>query len=56
VVLSAVAAALGVTASSAAPSATEEFDRDHLRLLTDKLSQNADDLRTPMSGCPPSSS
>ena len=29
---------------SAAPSA-EEFDRDHLRLLTDKLSQKADDLR-----------
>ena len=39
--------ALGLAppASASAPAA-EEFDRDHLRLLTDKLSQKADDLRS----------
>ena len=39
VVLRTVEAALGITAPPAAPSPSEEFDREHLRLLTDKLSQ-----------------
>jgi PAS domain S-box-containing protein len=45
VVLSAVAAALGLLPPAASSSATEEFDREHLRLLTDELSQKADELR-----------
>ena len=44
-VLSAVEAALGLAPRAASPPALEEFDREHLRLLTDKLSQKADDLR-----------
>jgi PAS domain S-box-containing protein len=45
VVLRTVNAALGVTPPPAAAHSTEEFDRDHLRLLTDKLSQKADELK-----------
>src|SRR5205814_651630 len=41
----AVETALGITPPPTAPAATEEFDREHLRLVTDKLSQKADDLR-----------
>jgi PAS domain S-box-containing protein len=44
-VLSAVEAALGLAPRAALPPAPEEFDREHLRLLTDKLSEKADDLR-----------
>ena len=44
-VLSAVEAALGRIQRAASAPAAEDFDRDHLRLLTDKLSQKADDLR-----------
>ncbi len=43
-VLSAVEAALGLKPAAASAQAVEEFDREHLRLLTDKLSQKADDL------------
>jgi len=44
-VLKAVEAALRLTPVPAPPqTSTDEFDREHLRLLTDKLSQKADDL------------
>jgi PAS domain S-box-containing protein len=43
VVLAAVTGALGQTPPAPAP-ATEEFDREHLRVLTDKLSQKAGEL------------
>ena len=42
-VLRVVDAALGITAASAGPQA-EEFDREHLRLLTDKLAQQTSEL------------
>jgi PAS domain S-box-containing protein len=45
VVLRTVDAALGVAAAPTPAPLAEEFDREHLRLLTDKLSQNADELR-----------
>jgi CheY-like chemotaxis protein len=44
-VLSAVDAALGIAPPTLPTPAAEEFDREHLRLLTDKLSRNADALR-----------
>ena len=44
-VLRAVEAALGLSVPAESLPAPEEFDREHLRLLTDKLSQKADDLR-----------
>ena len=45
-VLKAVEAALRLTPVAAPPqTSTDEFDREHLRLLTDKLSQKADDLK-----------
>ena len=45
-VLKAVEAALRLTPVPAPPqTSTDEFDREHLRLLTDKLSQKADDLK-----------
>src|SRR5579862_3327317 len=44
-VLSAVQAALGHAPPTASSLATEEFDREHLRLLTEKLSQKADELK-----------
>ena len=43
-ILGAVEAALGLAPPAASPTAAEAFDREHLRLLTDKLSQKADDL------------
>jgi PAS domain S-box-containing protein len=43
VVLRAVDIALGITPTPP-PPLPEEFDRDHLHLLTDKLSQKADEL------------
>jgi PAS domain S-box-containing protein len=43
-VLRTVELALGLTAPAPAPP-QEEFDRDHLRLLTDKLSQTVEQLR-----------
>jgi PAS domain S-box-containing protein len=45
VVLRTVDAALGVAPAPAPSPPAEEFDRDHLRLLTDKLSQKANELR-----------
>jgi two-component system cell cycle sensor histidine kinase/response regulator CckA len=45
VVLRTVDAALGVAAAPAPAPLAEEFDREHLRLLTDKLSEKADELR-----------
>ena len=45
-VLRAVEAALGLAPPAAPPPATGEFDREHMRLLMDKLSQNVDDLET----------
>jgi PAS domain S-box-containing protein len=45
IVLSAVQAALGLAPVATSPPAAEEFDREHMRLLTDKLSQRANDLR-----------
>jgi PAS domain S-box-containing protein len=45
VVLRTVDAALGVAPAPAPPPPAEEFDREHLRVLTDKLSQKADELR-----------
>src|SRR5262249_28127934 len=42
VVLRTVEAALGVVPPPAPPPPAEVFDREHLRLLTDKLSQKAD--------------
>jgi len=44
-VLNAVQAALGLSPPPRSPSSTEEFDREHLRRLTDKLSEKADHLR-----------
>jgi two-component system cell cycle sensor histidine kinase/response regulator CckA len=45
-VLKAVEAALRLAPVPAPPqTSTDEFDREHLRLLTDKLSQKADDLK-----------
>ena len=44
-VLSAVEAALGRIQSAAPAPAAEDFGRDHMRLLMDKLSEKADDLR-----------
>lgn len=46
VVLNAVQSALGFAAPASPAPVTGEFDREHLRLLTDKLSQNADALRS----------
>jgi CheY-like chemotaxis protein len=43
-VLSAVEAALGLTPPDAAPLTPEEFGLKHIRLLTNQLSQKADDL------------
>ena len=45
VVLRTVAAALGHASPPASAPAAEEFDREHLHLLTDKLSQTADELQ-----------
>ena len=45
VVLRTVDAALGVAPPPPVPLRIEEFDREHLRVLTDKLSQKADELR-----------
>ncbi len=44
-VLRAVESALDTTPSVAELPPPDEFDREHLRLLTDKISRNADDLR-----------
>jgi CheY-like chemotaxis protein len=45
VVLRTVDAVLGLTPPPRSPAAQEEFDREHLRLLTDKLSEKVDLLR-----------
>ena len=45
-VLNAVKSALGFAALASAAPVAGEFDREHLRLLTDKLSQNVDALRS----------
>jgi PAS domain S-box-containing protein len=45
VILEAVESALGHAPPPAPTPASGEFDRDHLRLLTDKLSENVDELR-----------
>ena len=45
VILDAVAGALGAAASPIAAPKPDQFDREHLRLLTDKLSEKAEDLR-----------
>jgi PAS domain S-box-containing protein len=45
VVLRTVEAALGPAANPAPTPAADAFDREHLHLLTDKLSQKADELR-----------
>jgi PAS domain S-box-containing protein len=45
-VLNCVQAALKRETPAPAPPAAEDFDREHMRLLTDKLSQKADELRT----------
>ncbi|MFO0938368.1 MAG: response regulator [Gemmataceae bacterium] len=45
VVLRTVEAALGHTPSPTSDAAPAEFDREHLHLLTDKLSQKANELR-----------
>lgn len=45
-VLSAVATALGASTSSQPARPVDEFDREHVRLLTDKLSEKANDLKT----------
>jgi PAS domain S-box-containing protein len=44
-ILRTVDAALGVADAHASAPTAAEFDRDHLRLLTDKLSQKVDELR-----------
>ena len=44
VILTAVAGVLGTPPPARVPNA-EEFDRKHLRLLTNKLSQKTDDLK-----------
>jgi PAS domain S-box-containing protein len=44
-VLGAVEAALGGAPPPLAPVATEDFDREHLRLMTDKLAQKANELK-----------
>jgi two-component system cell cycle sensor histidine kinase/response regulator CckA len=44
VILRTVEAALGAAPLPAPPAPELEFDREHLRLLTDKLSQKAEDL------------
>jgi PAS domain S-box-containing protein len=44
VILRTVDAALGVAPPPCPPPPEPEFDREHLRLLTDKLSQKVDDL------------
>jgi len=44
-VLHIVDAALGLTAAPPIPPVQDEFDREHMRLLTDKLSQNTAELR-----------
>ena len=43
-VLARITLALGKAVAPAAPSVSQEFDRNHLRLLTDKLSANVNDL------------
>ena len=45
VILSTVDTVLGAAVPPVAQAPPEEFDREHLRLLTDKLSANADELR-----------
>jgi PAS domain S-box-containing protein len=45
VMLSMVNAALGVPQRPAQAPSADEFDREHLRVLTDKLSQKVDELR-----------
>ncbi len=45
-VLHAVDAALGLATETLIPAPPEEFDRDHLRLLTNKLSQKTAELQT----------
>ncbi|MDB5310275.1 MAG: Blue-light-activated protein [Gemmataceae bacterium] len=45
VVLRTVEATLGLAPPAQAPPSSAEFDREHLRLLTDKLSDKADELR-----------
>jgi len=45
VVLRTVDAALGVAPPAVVPPPEEKFDREHLRVLTDKLSQKANELR-----------
>ncbi len=45
VVLKVVEAALAMAPQTAEPASFEEFDREHLRLLTDKLSQKTEELR-----------
>ncbi len=45
VILRTVDAALGAAPPPVPPPHEGEFDREHLRLLTDKLSQKAEDLR-----------
>src|ERR1700756_180286 len=44
-ILDAVQAALGISSPPVAPTTIEGFDREHLRLITDKLSEKANDLR-----------
>jgi PAS domain S-box-containing protein len=44
-ILRTVNAALGLGQSQAPPAPEQELDREHLRLLTDKLGQKADELR-----------
>src|ERR1051325_189711 len=44
-ILNAVEAALGNASPVVPTAAPDDFDREHLRLLTDKLSQKADELR-----------
>ncbi|HUJ20725.1 MAG TPA: response regulator [Bryobacteraceae bacterium] len=39
-----VDAALGLDAPSAVPASTEDFDREHIRVLTDKVSQQAGEV------------
>src|SRR6185295_19198274 len=44
-VLRTVDAALGLTAPLPAPPVQDQFDREHLRLMTDKLSQHTAELQ-----------
>jgi signal transduction histidine kinase/CheY-like chemotaxis protein len=44
VILNTVNTALGIVRPSPAPPSTEEFDREHLRLLTNKLTEKVNEL------------